>query len=118
VEGRLRQALLRAEEVGKALADPLVARDPAQLKSLGREHTRLAPVVRLADRLARLEDDLAQARELADESDPELAALARADLARLPAEIAAHTDPLHGLLLPLDPHEARDAIVEIRAGTG
>jgi len=64
VEGRLRQALLRAEEVGKALADPLVARDPAQLKSLGREHTRLAPVVRLADRLARLQDELAQAREL------------------------------------------------------
>jgi peptide chain release factor 1 len=118
VEGRLRQALLRAEEVGKALADPLVARDPAQLKSLGREHTRLAPVVRLADRLARLEDDLAQARELADESDPELAALARADLARLPAEIAALTDQLHGLLLPQDPHDARDAIVEIWAGTG
>jgi peptide chain release factor 1 len=118
VEGRLRQALLRAEEVGRALADPLVARDPAQLKSLGREHTRLAPVVRLADRLARLEDELAQARELADESDPELAALARADLTRLPPEITAITEELHDLLLPQDPHDARDAIVEIRAGTG
>jgi peptide chain release factor 1 len=118
VEGRLRQALLRAEEVGKALADPLVARDPAQLKSLGREHTRLAPVVRLAERLARLQDDLAQARELADESDPELAALARADLARLPPEISAITEELHERLLPQDPHDARDAIVEIRAGTG
>ncbi|HWB40716.1 MAG TPA: PCRF domain-containing protein, partial [Gemmatimonadales bacterium] len=74
MEGRLRQALLRAEEVGRALADPLVTRDPAQLKSLGREHTRLAPVVRLAERLSRLERELAQARELADESDPELAA--------------------------------------------
>jgi len=118
VEGRLRQALLRAEEVGKALADPLVARDPAQLKSLGREHTRLAPVVRLADRLARLQDELAQARELADESDPELAALARADLTRLSPEISALTEELHELLLPQDPHDARDAIVEIRAGTG
>jgi peptide chain release factor 1 len=118
VEGRLRQALLRAEEVGKALADPLVARDPAQLKLLGREHTRLAPVVRLADRLARLEHELAQARELADESDPELAALARADLTRLPPEISAITEELHELLLPQDPHDARDAIVEIRAGTG
>ena len=118
MEGRLRQALLRAEEVGKALADPLVARDPAQLKSLGREHTRLAPVVRLADRLARLQDELAQARELADESDPELAALARADLTRLSPEISALTEELHELLLPQDPHDARDAIVEIRAGTG
>ncbi|HUQ14750.1 MAG TPA: peptide chain release factor 1 [Gemmatimonadales bacterium] len=118
MEGRLRQALLRAEEVGKALADPLVARDPAQLKSLGREHTRLAPVVRLAERLARLQDELAQAREMADESDPELAALARADLTRLPPEISAISEELHELLLPQDPHDARDAIVEIRAGTG
>ncbi len=118
MEGRLRQALLRAEEVGKALADPLVARDPAQLKSLGREHTRLAPVVRLADRLARLQDELAQARELADTPDQELAALARADLIRLPPEISAVTEELHQLLLPQDPHDGRDAIVEIRAGTG
>ncbi|HVJ99707.1 MAG TPA: peptide chain release factor 1 [Gemmatimonadales bacterium] len=118
MEGRLRQALLRAEEVGRELADPLVARDPSKLKALGREHTRLAPVVRLADRLERLERELAQARELADESDPDLAALARADLARLPPEIEAVSQELHELLLPQDPHDARDAIVEIRAGTG
>ena len=118
MEGRLRQALLRAEEVGKALADPLVARDPSKLKALGREHTQLAPVVRLAERLSRLERELTQARELADESDPELAALARADLARLPPEIEAVSRELHELLLPQDPHDARDAIVEIRAGTG
>ncbi|CAN5838366.1 peptide chain release factor 1 [soil metagenome] len=118
MEGRLRQALLRAEEVGNALADPRIARDPAQLKSLGREHTRLAPVVRLADRLARLQTELAQARELTDESDPEMAALVQADLARLTPEIAALTEELHQLLLPQDPHDARDAIVEIRAGTG
>jgi peptide chain release factor 1 len=118
VEGRLRQALLRAEEVGRELADPLVARDPSKLKALGREHTRLAPVVRLAERLSRLESDLAQARELAEETDPELAALARADLARIPPEIDALTQELHELLLPQDPHDARDAIVEIRAGTG
>jgi peptide chain release factor 1 len=118
VEGRLRQALLRAEEVGRELADPLVARDSSKLKALGREHTRLAPVVRLAERLSRLERELAQAQELADESDPELAALARADLARIPPEIDAIGRELHELLLPQDPHDARDAIVEIRAGTG
>ena len=82
-----------------------MARDPSKLKALGREHARLAPVVRLADRLARLERELAQARELADESDPELAALARADLARLPPEIEAVSQELHELLLPRDPHD-------------
>src|SRR6476646_2605882 len=77
MEARLRQAVQRAEEVERLLADPAVAKDPAQLQSLGREHARLAPVVRLADRLARLERELEQARELADEADPGLAALAR-----------------------------------------
>jgi peptide chain release factor 1 len=118
MEARLRQALQRAEEVERALASPDVAKDPAQLKALGREHTRLAPVVRLADKLTRLTGELEQSRELADEADPELAALARADLERLPAEIDALAGELHRLLLPRDPHDDRDAIVEIRAGTG
>jgi peptide chain release factor 1 len=118
MEARLRQALQRAEEVERLLAEPAVGRDPAQLQSLGREHARLGPVVRLADRLARLERELEQARELANEADPELVALARADLARLPEEIAALSDELHTLLVPRDPHDDRDAIVEIRAGTG
>jgi peptide chain release factor 1 len=118
VQARLRQALQRAEEVERLLADPAVARDPAQLQSLGREHTRLSPVVRLAQRLVRLESDLEQARELANEADPELVALVRADLTRLPPEIATLSEELHALLVPRDPHDDRDAIMEIRAGTG
>jgi len=118
VESRLRQALTRAEEVSRALADPDVARDPAKLQSLGREHNRLAPIVRLAERLAKLENELDQARELSSEADAELAALARADLARLTPEVDRTTDELHELLVPRDPHDDRDAIVEIRAGTG
>jgi peptide chain release factor 1 len=118
MEARLRQALDRAAEVERLLADPAVARDSAQLQSLGREHARLAPIARLADRLARLQSELDQARELADEADPELVALARADLARVPDEIAAVSAGLQELLIPRDPHDDRDAIMEIRAGTG
>jgi peptide chain release factor 1 len=118
MESRLRQALARAEEVGQALADPAVARDPEKLRALGREHTRLGPVVRLAERLARMQDEYEQAREMTAEADPELVALAKADLARLTPEISAVTSQLHELLLPRDPHDDRDAIMEIRAGTG
>ncbi|MDQ2670312.1 MAG: PCRF domain-containing protein, partial [Gemmatimonadota bacterium] len=118
METRLRQALARAEEVAQALADPDVARDTAKLKSLGREHTRLAPVVKAAERLRRLEDELAQARELADEADPELAALVKDDLTRLPAQIEAAEAELRELLTPRDPLDDRDAVVEVRAGTG
>jgi peptide chain release factor 1 len=118
MEARLRQALLQAEEVAAALANPGVGKDPEKLRSLGREHTRLAPIVRLAERLTRLQDELEQARSLAEEPDPELVALAREDVARLSAEISEITTELHELLLPRDPHDDRDAIIEIRAGTG
>jgi peptide chain release factor 1 len=118
MEARLRQALQRAEEIADALSDPDVARDQAKFRVLGREHNRLAPVVRAAERLRRLQDELTQARELAAEADPELAALVAADLAALPPEIAAAEAELHELLLPRDPHDDRDAILELRAGTG
>jgi peptide chain release factor 1 len=118
MEGRLRQALQRAEEIADALSDPDVARDQVKFRALGREHTRLAPVVRAAERLRRLEGELAQARELATEADPELAALVADDLSRLPGEISATQAELHDLLLPRDPHDDRDAILELRAGTG
>ncbi len=55
---------------------------------------------------------------MAEEADPELSAMARADLARLPALIEPIEAGLHELLLPRDPLDDRDAIVEIRAGTG
>ena len=94
----------RASQVAReysrwALADPDVGKDPERLRSLGREHTRLAPVVRLADRLVRLQDELEQARALAEEPDPELVALVKDDLARLPGEIASVSAELHELLL-------------------
>jgi peptide chain release factor 1 len=118
VEARLRQALARAEEVSAALADPAVAKDPERLSALGREHARLVPIVQRAERLSRLKDELEQARGMANEADPELAALVRADLERLPVEIAALETELEELLIPRDPLEDRDAILEIRAGTG
>ena len=118
METRLRQALARAEEVAAALADPATARDSAKLQALGREHGRLAPIVRAAERKARIESDLEQARAMAGESDPELAALVKADLDRLPGELAAVDAELEELLVPRDPLEDRSAIIEIRAGTG
>jgi peptide chain release factor 1 len=118
VEARLRQALARAEEVSAALSDPSVARDSERLSALGREHSRLLPIVRAAERLFRLRSDLEQARELALEADPEMAALVKADIDRLPGEVAALEKELEDLLVPRDPLEDRDAILEIRAGTG
>ena len=119
MDALLRQALERAEEVARQLADPATAREAGRLQALGREHARLAPIQRKAERLLRLQDELRQAQELAgDAADPEMSALAWLDIDRLPGEIAALETELHELLLPRDPLEDRDAIIELRAGTG
>jgi peptide chain release factor 1 len=118
MDARLRQALARAEEVAHLLADPETARNPAKLKLLGREHARLDAIRITHDRLARLEAELAQARELLTDQDPELSQLARTDVERVRPEIDRLQAQLGELLVPPDPLNDRDAIVEIRAGTG
>jgi len=118
VEARLRQALARAEEVARALADPETARNPAKLKQLGRELARLEGIRQVSDRYARAEKELAEAREVLQDRDPELSQLARADIDRLRPEVERLERQLAQLLTPSDPMDDRDAIVEIRAGTG
>ncbi|HKC48312.1 MAG TPA: peptide chain release factor 1 [Gemmatimonadales bacterium] len=118
MEARLRQALARAEEVARLLADPETARNPAKLRQLGREHARLDAIRQTHDRLARLEAELAQAKELVADPDAELSQLARHDVERLRPEATRLSTQLGELLVPPDPLDDRDAIVEIRAGTG
>jgi peptide chain release factor 1 len=118
VEARLRQALARAEEVARLLADPETARNPAKLKQLGREHARLDAIRQTHERLTRLEAELAQAKELVSDPDPELSQMARHDVERLRPDVARLSTQLGELLVPPDPLDDRDAIVEIRAGTG
>ncbi|MGH7606526.1 MAG: peptide chain release factor 1 [Gemmatimonadales bacterium] len=118
MEARLRQALARAEEVARQLADPETARNPATLKQLGREHARLDAIRQTHVKLERAAAELAQAREVLADKDPELSQLARTDVERLRPEIERLERELGELLTPADPFDDRDAIVEIRAGTG
>jgi peptide chain release factor 1 len=100
------------------LTDPRTLRDAKLRASLGREHQRLLEIVALSKRLARSEDQLAQARELVSVEDPELAAEALAEVARLDQTIAELEENAKPLLIPQDPLNERSCIVEIRAGTG
>jgi peptide chain release factor 1 len=115
---RLAEALRRATEVEQLLADPEVVRDAPRLAELGREHHRLAEVVRVGGRLERVERELGDARELAEGDDAEMAAEGRAELERLRGEQEQLEKALLPLLIPRDPLDDRPAIVEIRAGTG
>jgi peptide chain release factor 1 len=115
---RLADALGRAADLERELADPDTARDARRLTDLAREHHRLAGVVAASQRLERTERELAGARELASIDDAEMAAEARAEVDRLEADVDATWRELRPLLVPPDPLDDRPCIVEIRAGTG
>lgn len=117
-EARLAAALARAAEVDRDLADQAIARDPKKLTTLGREHVRLERIRQAARRRDKLINELDEARELARDPDPGMAELARADLERLTPELETVEHELDALLLPPDPLDDRDVIMEIRAGTG
>jgi peptide chain release factor 1 len=115
---RVRAALERAEQLEAERSSALTARDPAKLKALGKEAARLEPIVRSGRRYLKAAADLEAARELATGADGEMAALAREEIALLEPQVVALEDELAERLTPRDPLDDRDAIVEIRAGTG
>lgn len=115
---RLEAALSRAAALERELADPATVKDPSKLKSLGREYSRLQPIKAAAAKFQKLSDELAQAEELRLQDDAELVLLAEADIEGLRPEVAALEADLLELLIPRDPMDDRNAILEVRAGTG
>src|SRR5690606_18176004 len=111
-------ALRRAAEVEHDLLDPKTVRDAKLMASLGREHQRLGQVVERARHLEKMDSELAQARELLSFDDADMVAEARDEIDRLELAIEQEEAALKPLLLPPDPLHDRNAIVEIRAGTG
>jgi peptide chain release factor 1 len=114
----LRDTLARAAEVERLLSNPDTFGDSRQVAELGREHRRLQPVIELAAQLEKSENELAEARELVSIDDPEMAAEAAHEVQRLEARITELEARLKPALLPHDPLDDRNAIIEIRAGTG
>jgi peptide chain release factor 1 len=107
---------LRLQELDALLADPQLAADMARFRTVAREQAQAADVVALYRTLQQRERDLAQSRELL--SDPEMAELAREDVAAAQSDVERLQAQLQAALLPRDPDDARNAFVEIRAGTG
>jgi peptide chain release factor 1 len=119
MEDRIHDLERRYEELGIQLADPAVIADNARLRELSREHARLSQVVDAAARLRRARRELDEAQAmLADETDAEMAAMARAEAEQLTADVVQLEAEVKLLLIPRDPLDDRDAVVEVRAGTG
>ena len=115
-----KQVAARAEELEQAMSVPGAASNPRTFKEMVREHQRLRDLTRAAEELRRLRQQLAgNAELLADGAgDPELAEIARAEKAELEAALPAAERTLMTLMLPPDPDDSRNTILEIRAGTG
>jgi len=106
----------RYRAVSDALASPDV--DPKAMARLGRELAALEPAVAAAARYHALVQEVADLREMAAGDDAEMAELAEMELDEKQAALAEAEATLEEALIPRDPEDARDAIVEIRAGTG
>jgi peptide chain release factor 1 len=119
IDAKLLEISRQYDELQGELARPEIVSDPAAIRRLGKELARLEPVVAAFRRLAATRDELAGAREMRDrEPDEELRDLARDEVARLEAEDERLTEELKVLLLPRDPNDDRNVIMEVRAGAG
>ncbi|AKV56127.1 peptide chain release factor 1 [Bifidobacterium actinocoloniiforme DSM 22766] len=108
-----RTALEEYERLEREMSQPEVASDPAQIRKLGRRHAELGSIVEAYKAYRTLNDDYEAARSMADD-DPDFMAEAKSLGERLPAA----EDRLRSALIPRDPDDARDTIMEIKAGTG
>lgn len=108
----------RLEELEAAIADPALFDDRARAEELMREHRRTQELLADWDKLQDTERQIADNRELAAAEDPDMAELAQAELAALEPQLEQLTERVQYSLLPRDATEDRDAIIEIRAGTG
>jgi peptide chain release factor 1 len=109
----------RHDEVSARLGLPEVINKRAEFLKLSREHAELEPLVAAWRGYRKLIDDLAQAKQVLEtESDPDMRDMAREDLRSLDEQREAAEQAIKLLLLPKDPNDAKNTILEIRAGTG
>jgi peptide chain release factor 1 len=117
---RIREVERRFEEISSLLADPEVIADSGRLRDISREHSQLAATMAAIQRHRVLESDLRDANDLLVEggSDPEISAMASGEVERLETALCEAREELLVHLIPRDPLDDRDAVVEIRGGTG
>jgi len=109
----------RYEELNQLLADPQVVTNPDLLREYGQESAELEELVQVYRRFRNVSDQLAETRAMLDDGlDDDMLALVEDEIGALEQQEADLTDQLQWLLLPRDPNDEKNVIVEIRAGTG
>src|SRR6202140_3993493 len=116
---RLDQTEARYEELTNALASPDIVNDSAKYQKTAKAHAEIAPIVEKYREYKDLTKGIAESKALlADEKDPEMRAYAQEELTQLEGRVKAVEGELKVLLIPKDPNDEKNIILEIRAGTG
>ena len=115
---RLAELEARYDEIGRLLATPEIASDPTRLAELGREMARLEPIVAGVRTWRGVQTQLEHARAMGDDPDEDMRAMAREEVDRLNGEAERLEQELRIMLVPRDPKDERNVIVEVRAGAG
>src|SRR5262245_39875201 len=116
--GPLEALKRRFETVEQELALPETSANPARLQQLSREHSRLVPLMDKYRQFRKALEERKDLLNLSQSSDPEMQQLAAEDLPKLDDKIASLERELELGILPKDPNEDRNIILEIRAGAG
>lgn len=108
----------RFKEVESKLADPDLGNRPGEFRRLSQEHSSLQELVAEYGRFRQLKKDIASNRELMGEKDAEIASMAKEELKSLEPALAESERKLQVLLLPKDPNDEKNILLEVRAGAG
>jgi peptide chain release factor 1 len=119
VNERLRSLLKRHEELALLIQDPDLVKDQNRYREVMKEYSHLSEIAAIQNEIEKLSGQIADARTLAqEEKDPQMRELAREELKELETRQNDAGDKLKFLLIPRDPLDEKDIIMEIRAGTG
>ena len=116
---RLEKVRERYDELTSLLSDPAVLSNQERTRQLSKEHSGLAPLIRVYNLYRKEKQNLADLKEITEtSSDAEMKQLAYGELEEARGKVSRLEDELKSLLIPKDPNDSRDVILEIRAGTG
>ncbi len=116
---KISQVVTRYEEIDRQMTDPAVLADHVKLTELARERSDLGPLVEAYQEYQRVNQELAEAQEMADlEDDPEMAAMVQEEIKTLTRQRERLEKRMRKLLVPKDPRDDKNVFIEIRAGTG
>lgn len=116
---RLERVRERYDELTRLLSEPDVVSNQERLRELSKEHSDLTPLIKVYNVYRKVHSDLAGLKDITEtSSDPEMKQLAYAELDETRARLAQLEEEIKVLLIPKDPNDSKNVIIEIRAGTG